>query len=216
MTKFERDKVQRLLKFFNGDHQVCIGGAKAEKVRVGEATGESENQIVYLEWRETNASFSVIITEEGLANAKLHETTIELEDHEGDPVTLEFHSLSGIVPIATLVSDQPQMSDALPDTTSPRREDLGTSSRSVLLQAEQARKILRVLKTVPDQPEAREAITLLEELLADSEERRAYVAAALEKHASDEGDVEVDEAAVVSIGNDGAYVQAWTWVPKEK
>jgi hypothetical protein len=52
-------------------------------------------------------------------------------------------------------------------------------------------------------------------LLADSEERRAYVAAAREKHASDEGDVEVDEEAVVSIGNDGAYVQAWTWVPKE-
>ena len=49
-----------------------------------------------------------------------------------------------------------------------------------------------------------------------TQERRAYVAAAREKHASDEGDVEVDEGAAVSIGNDGAYVQAWTWVPKER
>jgi hypothetical protein len=107
------------------------------------------------------------------------------------------------------------MSDALPGPTSSTREDLETSNRSVLLQAEQSRKILRILAVVPDQPGAPEAISLLEELLVDSEERRAYVAAAREKHASDEGDVEVDEEAVVSIGNDGAYVQAWTWVPKE-
>jgi hypothetical protein len=140
---------------------------------------------------------------------------MELKDHEGEPITLEFHRPSGIVPIATLVRDQIPMTDPLPEATIPNREDLETSSRSVLLQAEQARKILRVLTAVPDQPGAHEAISLLEELLADSEERRAYVATAREKHASDEGDVEVDEEAVVSIGNDGAYVQAWTWVSKE-
>src|SRR6266542_175062 len=215
MTKSKRDIVQRLLKFFDGDHQVYIDGAKAKKVQVSAATGKAENQVVYLEWRESNESFNVIITEAGLADAELHETAMELEDHEGEPVTLVFHRPSGIVPIATLFRDQPPMTDPLPEATIPNREDLETSSRSILLQAEQARKILRVLTAVPDQPEAREAISLLEELLADSEERRAYVATAREKHASDEGDVEVDEEAVVSIGNDGAYVQAWTWVPKE-
>ncbi len=215
MTKSKRDKVQRLLKLFYGDHQVYIDRAKAEKVQVSEAVGMNENQVVYLVWREDNQTFGVIITEAGLADAELRETAMELEDHKGEPITLEFHRLSGIVPIATLVRDQIPMTDPLPEATIPNREDLETSSRSVLLQAEQARKILRVLTAVPDEPGAHEAISLLEELLADSEERRAYVAAAREKHASDEGDVEVDEDAVVSIGNDGAYVQAWTWVPKE-
>ena len=215
MTKSKRDKVQRLLKFFDGDHQVYIDGAKAKKVQVSAATGKAENQVVYLEWCESNESFNVIITEAGLADAELRETAMELEDHEGEPVTLVFHRPSGIVPTATLFRDQPPMTDPLPEATIPNREDLETSNRSILLQAEQARKILLVLTAVPDQPGAREAISLLEELLADSEERRAYVTAAREKHASDEGDVEVDEEAVVSIGNDGAYVQAWTWVPKE-
>lgn len=31
-----------------------------------------------------------------------------------------------------------------------------------------------------------------------------------------EGAVEVDDAALVSIGVDGAYVQAWVFVPKEE
>ena len=186
MTKSKRDKVQRLLKLFDGDHQVYIDGAKAEKVQVSEAVGMNENQVVYLVWREDNQTFGVIITEAGLADAELRETAMELEDHEGEPVTLEFHRPSGIVPIATLFRDQPPMTDPLPEATIPNREDLKTSNRSILLQAEQARKILRVLTAVPDQPGAREAISLLEELLADSEERRVYVAAAREKHASDE------------------------------
>lgn len=145
-----------------------------------------------------------------MVDAELRETAMELEDHEGDPVTLEFYRPSGIVPIATLIRDQIGKTAQFPKATSTTGEDLEISGRSVLLQAEQARKILRVLKASHDQPEARETISLLEELLADGEERRAYVTAAQEKHASDEGDVEVDEEAVVSIGNDGAYVQAWT------
>jgi hypothetical protein len=215
MTTSKRRKVQRLLKLFDGDHEIYVDGAKAEKVRVGEAIGEGENQVVYLEWREDNKSLNVTITEAGLADAELRETAMELEDHEGEPLTLEFHRPSGIVPIATLIRDQIGKTAQFSETTSTTGEDLEISNRSVLLQAEQALKILHVLKAVHDQPEAHETISLLEELLVDSEERRAYVIAARAKHASDEGDVEVDEAAVVSIGNDGAYVQAWTWVPKE-
>jgi len=33
----------------------------------------------------------------------------------------------------------------------------------------------------------------------------------------DEGEIEVDDGATVSIGEDaGAYVQAWVWVPSEE
>ena len=144
MTKSKREKVQRLLKLFDGGHQIYIDGVKAGKVQVSAATGKAENQVVYLEWRESNEIFNVIITEAGLADAELRETVMELEDHEGEPVTLEFHRPSGIVPIATLFRDQPPMTDPLPEATLPNREDLETSSRSILLQAEQARKILRV------------------------------------------------------------------------
>jgi hypothetical protein len=215
MTKSKRDKVQRLLKLFDGSHQVSIDGAKAGKVQVSAAIGKAENQVVYLEWKGSNDSFSITITEAGLADAELRETAIELEDHEGESLTLEFHRPSGIVPIATLIRDKIGKTEQFSDATGTTGEDLEISDRSVLLQAEQVRKILHLLNTIHDQPKARETISLLEELLADSEERRAYVTAAREKHAADEGDVEVDEAAVVSMGDDGAYVQAWTWVPKE-
>lgn len=52
MTTSKRQKVQRLLKLFDGDHEIYVDGAKAEKVRVSEAIGQSENQVVYLEWQE--------------------------------------------------------------------------------------------------------------------------------------------------------------------
>jgi hypothetical protein len=40
-----------------------------------------------------------------------------------------------------------------------------------------------------------------------------YIEAAREHHAMSEGDVEVDDNAVVSRGSDhGAYVAAWVWV----
>ena len=44
----------------------------------------------------------------------------------------------------------------------------------------------------------------------------AYIAAARRKYAR-EGEIEVDENAKVSRGDDpGAYVQAWVWVPEEE
>jgi len=97
MTKLNRQKVQRLLKFFDGRYQIRIGGTVAEKIQISEAVGKSNNQVVYLEWRENNVSSTVKITEEGLANAKLHESAIELEDHEGDLLNLEFSSSQAAV-----------------------------------------------------------------------------------------------------------------------
>ena len=40
-----------------------------------------------------------------------------------------------------------------------------------------------------------------------------YVTAAQKKYISNEGEIEVDDEAVVSAGfDDGAYVQAWVWI----
>ena len=42
-----------------------------------------------------------------------------------------------------------------------------------------------------------------------------YRAKAKEKY-EDEGTIEIDESALVSTGDCGAYVQAWVWVYDEK
>lgn len=49
----------------------------------------------------------------------------------------------------------------------------------------------------------------------DAETKVAYLTAAMDLHAV-EGDLEFDEGADVSLGDDaGAYVQAWKWVSAE-
>jgi hypothetical protein len=70
MTTSKRRKVQRFLKLFDGDHEIYVDGAKADKVRASEAIGEGENQVFYLEWRENNEIFNLQITEAGLADAE--------------------------------------------------------------------------------------------------------------------------------------------------
>ena len=96
MTKSKRQKVKRLLKLFNNGHHVHIDGVRAEKLQVSKATGRKENQVLYLEWREHNESFSIKITEQGLAGAKISGADIEVEDEDGDPVKLQFQTPSGV------------------------------------------------------------------------------------------------------------------------
>lgn len=50
----------------------------------------------------------------------------------------------------------------------------------------------------------------------DSEHSTAYREKAKELHVwYSDGDVNVDECAVVSESDEGAYVAAWVWVPRE-
>src|SRR6185369_16546330 len=131
MTESERKKVQRLLKLFNGDNEICVEGARAEKVRASEAIGEGENQVVYLEWRENSETFNLKITEAGLAGAQSRETVMELKDCEGEPVTLEFHG-----PSAALVPDQIPITEEVPEAAGANHQNLENSNRAVLLTAE--------------------------------------------------------------------------------
>lgn len=51
---------------------------------------------------------------------------------------------------------------------------------------------------------------------ADQKELAHYRDAAQDRFLGDEGDIEVDDEAIVSVGGDnGAYVQAWVWVSDE-
>jgi hypothetical protein len=65
-----------------------------------------------------------------------------------------------------------------------------------------------------------EAATRVEEQIADHlrhEERRAYVDAARDIYCNEGDDyrTEIDDNAIVSAGEDGAYVMAWCWVYKQ-
>jgi len=66
------------------------------------------------------------------------------------------------------------------------------------------KKVIGKLKgTLPKNPEERKAMD-------------AYREQAKQKHIHDEGNIEVDDGAVVSLSGDGgAYVQAWTWIGDE-
>ena len=61
-----------------------------------------------------------------------------------------------------------------------------------------------------------QTIKKLDKAVKDSEDTdltRAYRAAAMDHWASE--DIEIDKDAIVSIGEDGAFVAGWLWVAKE-
>jgi hypothetical protein len=65
-----------------------------------------------------------------------------------------------------------------------------------------------------------EGLTFADAMSVFSEGRDAdtldYVRRAQYKHIHDEGEIEVDDGAVTSASEDGAYVMAWTWVEKRE
>jgi hypothetical protein len=44
----------------------------------------------------------------------------------------------------------------------------------------------------------------------------AYIGQARERYALSNSDLEIDEDAEVSVAENGAWVAAWVWVPKEQ
>lgn len=68
--------------------------------------------------------------------------------------------------------------------------------------------IKRALTLQEEWDKALEVIAKLDEHKATIEE----IAAAQELHGSDE--VEIDDDAMTSHGDDGTWVQAWVWIPK--
>jgi hypothetical protein len=77
---------------------------------------------------------------------------------------------------------------------------------------EKARALVAKLQTMPGVPEFHYAD--LKAYLADEEilATEAQIKEAREKYASD--DVEVDETAFASHGDDGVWVQAWVWLAR--
>lgn len=58
------------------------------------------------------------------------------------------------------------------------------------------------------------ALPIPPEAQSAADHRRHTVEAAREQYGSD--DIEVDEDAIISEGEDGDFVQAWVWVPREE
>lgn len=57
-------------------------------------------------------------------------------------------------------------------------------------------------------------VTAIAEADQDADTAEAYRAAAVDQWA-EEGGLEIDDDAVVSLGDKGAHVAAWVWVDKE-
>jgi hypothetical protein len=100
----------------------------------------------------------------------------------------------------------------------PGQARINDGTRSAVIDPDLARKILRLLRVhakLPRSGNTRHILAELEMKFVDTPELRAYVGLAQRKHSGDEGDVEVDSDAAVSVGEHGAYIQAWTFVSKE-
>ena len=88
-----------------------------------------------------------------------------------------------------------------------------------LVEEADIKHIIKVLRERGHPKDKALIATLKGTLPKNMEERKAfdeYREAAKQKHIHDEGNIEVDDGAVVSIGEDGAYVQAWTWIENEE
>ena len=87
---------------------------------------------------------------------------------------------------------------------------------SVFLEAE-VRQLITAWETAA-LPEVAELVGKLKNSIGDADhERMAYqhvVTAAERKYANNsDGDIEIDEGALVSVGSNGVWVQAWLYVP---
>ena len=82
---------------------------------------------------------------------------------------------------------------------------------NVILSESEARLTLELLSRVKD-VRALEMITRLKNGTADSPDSDAYREQAKEMLKHEEGSLEVDDGAPVSIGEDGAYIQCWVFV----
>jgi hypothetical protein len=99
-TETKKDKTQRLLTLFGSQHQVLVDRERVEKVELEALTGNPENQVVRLAWKQKGVQFSVILTEDGLANAEIYQDRVECEDHEGEPIEIQFMADDAILTVA--------------------------------------------------------------------------------------------------------------------
>lgn len=79
---------------------VTMNDATVVQVQLSEVTGEPENQVVRLSWTEDRpGTFGTSLTEEGLALVTFDAKTgmFQLDDYEGDPVTLTLESGSEVL-----------------------------------------------------------------------------------------------------------------------
>ena len=90
MSPQREKKIERLIQLFES-HKVLVDEARVEKVLFSPVNGDGQNQVIRLSWwREKSKEIGVIITEDGLAYATVLSTSLDIEDHEGDPVNIVF------------------------------------------------------------------------------------------------------------------------------
>ena len=97
----EHPKTQRLKTLLlDPEITIRVDDAIIQTREILESSGQPPDPVVKLGWTERGKhKFEVIVTEEGIANAEIDETSAEVEDHEGYPVTVEFLQNASLVRI---------------------------------------------------------------------------------------------------------------------
>jgi hypothetical protein len=97
----KRPETQRLRTLLlDPEITIRVDDAIIQTREILESSGEPTDPVVRLGWTERGKhKFEVIITEEGIANAEIEETSAEVEDHEGNAVTVEFLKDGSLVQI---------------------------------------------------------------------------------------------------------------------
>jgi hypothetical protein len=90
MIPLRQKKIERLIQLFES-YKVLVDEARVEKVLFSPVIGDGQNQVIRLSWwREKSKEIGLIITEDGLAYATVLSASLDIEDHEGDPVNIVF------------------------------------------------------------------------------------------------------------------------------
>ena len=89
MSPQRQKKIEHLITLFESN-KMLVDEAPVEKVLFSPVNGDGENQVIHLSWKEKSKEFGVIITEDGLAYASVLSSSLDIEDHEGDPLNIVF------------------------------------------------------------------------------------------------------------------------------
>jgi len=94
MSAQRQKKIEHLIQLFESN-KVLVDDARVEAVSFSPVNGEGENQVIHLSWKEKSREFTLIITEDGLAYATVLANSLDIEDHEGDPLNIVFVDKQG-------------------------------------------------------------------------------------------------------------------------
>ncbi len=85
-------KIKRILSLFENDERVVhiIGHNTVDVINTSDILGKNDNEVLYLGYSDGDEDYSFKFTEQGIADAKIVNGNLVMDDHEGDEVAIGF------------------------------------------------------------------------------------------------------------------------------